>query len=394
MLLAATYAGCKKGADQAPTFPEPATGVTTTAVVRTSLVDKNATDETAALFYNLRRLAKTNLLFGHQDDTKRGLIDGATQWANEAQFTGISTLQSDVRSATGAYPIVYGHDFLQIANFSSGPWFDYEKSIAQKLTIEAYNRGGVNTYCWHYANPVSKGSFYWSDAPVPAVKEVLPGGSANATFQGSLKIIAEYAQSLIGADGKLIPVVFRPFHEMDGDWFWWGKGHCTPAEYIALYRYTVQYLRDELKVRNFLYAWSPDRSFTTTNEYLTYYPGNDFVDLVGIDDYEDFKANVSPETATAKFKIVSDYAKANNKLAALTETGLQNLSRKDWFTQQLLKSLKNQNIEFAYAMLWANTRDAYWTPYPGHPANPDFVAFKDDGFVLFSDKTPALYQIK
>ncbi len=395
--LVLVFSACKKGSTE-PEVTPPVTTATDPppplATVKTWLTDKNATDETAALFYNLKQSAKSHVLFGHQDDTKRGVTNATTQWANEQQFTGVSTTQSDVKTLTGAYPAVYGHDFLQIANFTSGAWFDYEKSIARTLTIEAYNRGGVNTYCWHYANPVSKGSFYWADSPVEAVSKILPGGSENETFKASLKTVADYAKTLIGADGKLIPVIFRPFHEMDGNWFWWGNGHCTPAQYISLYQYTVTYLRDELGVHNFLFAWSPDRTFTTQTQYLNYYPGDNYVDLLGTDNYEDMKTGISPDVAAGKFRIVSDYAKSRNKLAALTETGLQNLTRSDWFTQQLLKSLKNQNLEFAYALLWANTKDAYWTPYAGHPAATDFVNFKNDGYVLFSDKMPSMYQIK
>ena len=105
------------------------------------------------------------------------------------------------------------------------------------------------------------------------------------------------------------------------------------------------------------------------------------------------KAGIAPTVASAKFKIVSDYAKSHNKLAALTETGLQNLTKSDWYTQQLLKALKNQKIEFAYALLWANTTGGYWTPYAGHPAEEDFKSFKNDGYVLFSDKMPSVYKL-
>jgi mannan endo-1,4-beta-mannosidase len=173
-----------------------------------------------------------------------------------------------------------------------------------------------------------------------------------------------------------------------------GKGHSVPAQYIALYQFTVTYLRETLGVHNFLYAWSPDRNFNSEAEYLTFYPGDAYVDLLGTDNYEDMKAGVAPAKASSKFRIVSDFAKAHNKLAALTETGLQNVTRNDWFTQQLLKSLKDQKIEFAYALVWANTKDAYWTPYPGHAAAQDFTNFKKDGFVLFGDKMPSMYQIK
>ncbi|TDQ06343.1 glycoside hydrolase family 26 protein [Pedobacter metabolipauper] len=398
LLCCALYLSCSKHKAEAPEDKNevivPETENPNLATIRSGLTDKNATEETAALFFNLKKIAKTNVLFGHQDDTKRGVTSVAAQWANEQQFAGVLTTQSDVKAVTGSYPAVYGFDFIHIANFSAGAWYDYERAIAKTLTIEAYNRGGVITYCWHYFNPVNQGAFYFADNPVQAVSQVLPGGAANETYKTSLKTIADYAKSLIGADGKLVPVIFRPFHEMDGSWFWWGAGHASTADYIALYKYTVSYLRDELQVRNFLYAWSPDRNFASEAQYLNYYPGDAYVDLVGTDNYEDMKAGVATTVATGKYRIVSDYAKTHNKVAALTETGQQNLTKSDWYTQQLLKSLKNQNIEFAYALVWANTTGAFWTPYEGHPAENDFINFKNDGYVLFSDKMPQVYKLK
>jgi len=387
---------CKKAAPPLGSVPETPSSVEVKSLsqIRAGLTDRNATDETVALFYNLQQSAKSHVLFGHQDDTKRGLVNASSQWANEQQSIGIANTQSDVKTVTGAYPAVYGFDFIHIANFSSGAWYDYERSIARTLTIDAYNRGSVVTYCWHYWNPVNKGDFYWSANPTPAITQVMPGGVANEIFKASLQVIADYAKSLVAADGKLVPLIFRPFHEMDGGWFWWGSGHATAAEYIALYRYVVTYLRDELRVRNFLYAWSPDRNFNTESQYLAYYPGDAYVDLVGTDNYEDMKAGVSPSIAAAKFKVVSDYAKSHNKLAALTETGLQNLSKSDWYTQQLLKTLKDRGLEFAYAMVWANTKDAFWTPYKNHASEADFINFKNDGFVLFADRQPEFYKLK
>lgn len=361
------------------------------AAVRSWLVDKNATVETAALFYNLKKLSKTHVLFGHQDDTKRGVLQAGTQWANEQHLPPVARTQSDVKEVTGAYPAVYGHDFLHIANFTGGPWYDYERQLAHDLTVDAYNRGGVNTYAWHYANPVSGGSFYWSASPVEAVSRIVPGGSHHEVFKGSLRTIAGFARSLVGADGQLVPVIFRPFHEFDGDWFWWGRGHTTAEDYKTLFRFTVTFLRDSLGVRNFLYAWSPDRLFETEAQFLERYPGDAFVDLVGSDNYWDLRTGTAPSVAAAKLKIVSDYAARKNKLAALTETGLQNLPQPDWYTGQLLQVLQHQKLELAYALVWANTKEAYWTPYKGHPAEADFIRFKNNGYPLFGDKIPALY---
>jgi mannan endo-1,4-beta-mannosidase len=364
------------------------------ATARSWLVDKGATEQTAALFYQTKKLAQTKILFGHQDDTKRGVTDAATQWANEQHLPAVSCDQSDVKEVTGAYPAVYGHDFLHIANFTTGAWFDYEKQIARELTIDAYNRGGVNTYAWHYANPVSQGSFYWNDSQVEAVSKIIPGGSHNDVYKASLRQVADFAKSLVGADGKLIPVIFRPFHEFDGDWFWWGKAHCSASDYKTLYQFTVTYLRDSLGVHNFLYAWSPDKNFNTETQFLERYPGDEYVDLVGMDNYGDMQPGTSPTVAAKKLKIVSDYAKAKNKLAAMTETGLQKLTQSNWCTQMLLKALQSEKVELSYVMVWANTKDAYWTPYKGHAAESDFKAFKSNAYVVFGDKIPNMYELK
>ncbi len=363
--------------------------------IRKELVDKQATDETAALFHNLRELSKRHILFGHQDATKRGLNADGTEWANEEHRPSVSSEKSDVKEITGAYPAVYGHDFNHIAGFfePDQAWFAYERDIARTLTIEAYDRGGVNTYSWHYANPVSKGSFYWSESPVIAVRRILPGGDHHDTYKASLRTIADYAKTLIGKDGKLVPVIFRPFHEFDGDWFWWGRAHCTAEEYKQLYRFTVTYLRDVLEVRNFLYAWSPDKNFENQSVYLERYPGDAYVDVVGMDNYGDLSGTSGISMAANKLKIISDFAVANQKVAALTETGLINLTQPDWYTQVLLKALTQHDVQLSYVLVWANRENSFWTPYKGHAAEADLIRFKSDPYVLFADQTPNMYEL-
>ena len=380
-------------AEEEKPSPPPHTSKPDLSEIKTWLVDNNATDETAAVFYNLKIISETSILFGHQDATKRGVTNAGIQWANEQHLPSISREKSDVKEVTGAYPAVYGHDFIHIANFVTGDWFDYETKIARELTIDAYHRGGVNTYAWHYANPVSKDDFYWDESPIRAVDKILPGGSHHEVYKQSLKTIADFAKTLIGADGRLIPIIFRPFHEFDGDWFWWGKSHCTPAEYKQLYQFTVTYLRDNMGVHNFLYAWSPDKNFNSETEYLERYPGDKYVDLVGTDNYGDFAAKSTIPLAAKKLKIVSDVAEKKNKLAALTETGLQNLPQSDWYTESLLKALQTQKLKLAYVLLWANTTGSFWTPYKGHPAEQDFIKFKNNPYILFGDKVPDIYKI-
>ncbi|MNE54537.1 hypothetical protein D3C80_1493200 [compost metagenome] len=106
------------------------------------------------------------------------------------------------------------------------------------------------------------------------------------------------------------------------------------------------------------------------------------------------KVGGSVSIAANKLKIISDYAKKQNKLAALTETGLQNLTKTDWYTQTLLKTLKEQKVELAYAMVWTNTPNAFWTPYKGHASESDFIKFKNDAYIMFGDKIGSMYKLK
>nr|WP_294894425.1 glycosyl hydrolase [uncultured Pedobacter sp.] len=401
LLFVTGFSACKKDDKITPIEPPVVIDppkedpVPTLATVKTWLVDKNATDETAAMFYNMQILAKTKIMFGHQDDTKQG------------KSPGFMLGMSDIKEVTGAFPAVYGWDLLDIASFQRNGWFDEQANIIRTQTVNAYKRGGINTYCWHYWNPVASKSpgqdpsksegknapFYYKDEPTPAVSQILPGGSSNAVFKMSLDRVADYIKSIKSDDGKLVPVIFRPFHEMDGDWFWWGKTHCTTQQYKELYQYTVEYLRDEKQVHNVLFAWSPDRGLASNEQqYLTYYPGDDYVDVLGMDQYEDLKTATGITSASNKLKIMSDYAAKANKIAALTETGLADITQSDWYTQVLFKALTKQKVNISYAMVWYNGSN-YYTPYKGHPAEADFIKFKNTSNIVFGDKVPDFYTL-
>ena len=86
-----------------------------------------------------------------------------------------------------------------------------------------------------------------------SLKKILPGGEKNEVFKAYLDTIAVYANAL---EQENIPVIFRPFHEDTGGWFWWGSAN-TAESYRSLYAYTRDYL--EFKgVHNMLYVYSPN----------------------------------------------------------------------------------------------------------------------------------------
>lgn len=360
------------------------------------LVDPDANERTHHLYGNLRAISGKGLLFGHQNTLSSGY-----HWTG-SDFPGTPS-RSDVKEVTGSYPAVYGWD---LANFLYTGLSDEEiKTRKEELlnySREAYERGGILTYSWHAPNPLTKGSFYDTTRTVFAI---LPGGELHESYKQSLDEIADFFHAL-----DSIPAIFRPWHEHNGDWFWWGKGLCTEEEFVSLWRFTVEYLRDEKKVRNLLYAYSPDRSRTDIDQferdYFYAYPGDEYVDIMGLDNYWDLghPANTTPpdqrkEQFIRSLEYLAEIAEARDKLPALTEGGLEAIPDSSFWTGTILDAfLTNEKTrKVSYFMVWRNAtyaiekRDHYYAPYPGQVSAVDFMRFREHPFVLFEDEIPNFY---
>jgi len=352
-----------------------------------SPIDNNATQETVNLYRNLAKLSKRHTLFGHQHSTEYG-----HGWSGDEN-------RSDVKSVTGSHPAMIGVDFSGFSGRSPEA-IKEAKDKLRKNVADTYDRGGVTTVAWHFSNPLSEGGFYWKDSiSVPAVRHMIPGGEAHDIYKEILNGIGDWAKSVRGTDGKLVPMIFRPYHEFDGDWFWWGKSHTTREEFISMWQFTVSYLRDTLEVHNFIYAFSPDNRYVTEEEYLERYPGDQWVDMVGMDNYADMgrDGRYSLDTAALKLRIISDYARKNKKLAAFTETGLESVIDKNWYTESLLPTLKKERMRIAYVLVWRNDQRSpthYYAPYPEHPSVPDFMKFYQDPYTLFERDIKGIYKRK
>jgi len=330
-----------------------------------NLIDAKATEETKALYRNLHKLSEKHILFGHQHATEYG-----HGWYGDND-------RSDKKSVPGSHPALIGVDFSGLSG-RPDTMIEKEKISLRKNIAATYNRGGVTTISWHFNNPISAGGFYWKDSvSPPAVKYIIPGGAAHEKFKAILNNIGSFVKTIKGPDGKTVPMIFRPWHEFDGDWFWWGKPHCTIDEFKALWKFTVSYLRDSMNMHNFIYAFSPDCKFNNEAQYLERYPGNEWVDMVGVDNYADFGRDGKYDLAAGirKLTVVSDFARKVNKLAAFTETGLESIPNTTWWTETLLKALKTKDLRLAYVLVWRNDSKSathFYAPYPGQVSESDF----------------------
>ena len=96
-------------------------------------------------------------------------------------------------------------------------------------------------------------------------------------------------------------MIFRPWHEMNGGWFWWGANSCTPEQYKMLYIKTYVTLM-KADCDNIVWAWSPNLSDKKdVDSFLRCYPGGDFVDLIGVDIYEFATPRLAGRTPSQRF---------------------------------------------------------------------------------------------
>lgn len=320
--------------------------------------DPLASHRTAKLYANLTELSKQGTLLGHQDGLAYGI-----GWNN---LPG----ESDIRRVCGEYPAVLGWDLGHLELGGPDNIDSVSFAMIRKHIRDVYKRGGVNTISWHVRNPLNDKSSWDTDT---VVRYILPGGSKHEKFSQWLDLVADFMLSLKDAWGRPIPVIFRPWHEHTGSWFWWGANHCTPEEYKALWRMTVEHLRRR-KVHNVLYAYSTDR-FDSEAMYLERYPGDDIIDILGFDVYH----RNAPES-NAQFiadvrkmlSILTEQATRRKKLSAITETGLERIPVQNWWTGVLYQAM--QEHPPTYVLLWRNDRmDHYYAPFPGQESAEDFV---------------------
>ncbi len=323
----------------------------------------------------LQKLVSKGIMLGHQDDPVYG-----TTWKWDDG-------KSDVLLTAGDYPAVMGFDLGKIELDSRKNLDDVPFDRMRQEIIAQHERGGIVTLSWHPWNPVT-GENAW-DPKGNAVAAVLEGGAKHAEFDTWLKKVADFILSLKTNDDKLVPVILRPWHEMNGGWFWWGANSCTPAQYNQLYAMTYHTLT-KAGCNNIVWAWSPNLSDQKTVDlFLERFPGGEYVDMMGVDIYE-FDNNDANYQKNLKetLDVVMAAAKKEGKMAALTETGCRGISqKKDWFTQVLWPVLKDYSV--SYVLFWRNAWDkpqeeAYLPGVGDGDIVKDFQALKKEKKVLFA----------
>jgi len=374
------------------------------------LVDKNATEKTKQLAIYLKSVANQDkIIFGHQSDTSSHVR------------ADLPANGSDVKDITGSLAAITGVDTLAIAGDSKFATTKESLEHFANLSIEAAKQGSLITVSTHFPNFSSKNIIKLSDGTYDfskcgfsdcgdftgSAKDILPGGQYNDRFLAYIDMIAEYAHRL---QEHNIPVIFRPFHENNGSWFWWGGEHMSEQDSIKLYQYLVEQLQ-ERNVHNFLYVYSPNGPFNSEKDYMARYPGDKYVDILAIDSYDfyyDYPATYSDnffKNMQKSCEIIHNVAIKHDKLAAISETGCgvmkpdksnyggllkenNPILGKQWFKRVAQIAIDN---DMPYFLVWSNDSDnSTFLPYKynneyGHEMTDEFIDFYNWDKTIFAN---------
>lgn len=336
-------------------------------------VNPNATMETVALYQNLYKLTDKAVLFGHQDDLAYGV-----GWAYEPG-------NSDVKKIAGDYPALYGWELGNLELDSAKNLDNVPFEAMKQFIRDAYGQGSVITISWHANNPLT-GNNAWDPAP-GTVASILKGGTKYKLFISWLDKAGDFLADLKDTDGTPIPILFRPWHELTGNWFWWCQNVCTPDEFKQLWALTYDYLVNKRKLNNLIWVYNT-AEFSSKEQFLERYPGNSMADIISFDAYQHENmitaaGNSFVQQVDERLGMLNVLADSLHKIPAFAETGYEAIPRANWWTGDLLPLLKKHKV--SYVLLWRNhgkmegkEKMHYYVPVEGDVSAEDFKKFIAD----------------
>lgn len=286
------------GASAAPEVaPPPATAAATIDLP----VSPGALPEVRSLLEFMHDISTVNILSGQQE---------FPEWEGVHNDYEIDFIQAN----TGKLPAVRGFDFMFYTHSAAGR---QGQRVAERAIAWA-QAGGIVTICVHWfmdvGSPAGQPAFYTPEASTTQstttfdIRQALVAGTPeNQEFTTELDMLAGELKKLRDAR---VPVIWRPFHECSGNWFWWSRWGAAP--YIAAWRFMFERFTQVHGLNNLIWCYNPVSSATLA----AWYPGDAYVDMIGLDIYP----------AGGHSTYATDYAayrdfRSGRKVVALTENG-------------------------------------------------------------------------
>lgn len=217
-----------------------------------------------------------------------------------------------VKQHTGKYPAMTTVDYIFV-HYSPANWIDYNKI---DFIEDWWNNNGLFSASWHWNVPISQGSeeyaFYSENNNFSAANATVQGTWENNVIKADLEELSGYLTLL---KEKNIPVIWRPLHEAAGNiyeyqdgtaWFWWGADGAEA--YKKLWVYMFDYFKEQ-GLNNLIWVW------TTQTKDNAFYPGDEYVDIVGRDIYN------NTDAASIAEEFASIQQQYPTKMITLSEMG-------------------------------------------------------------------------
>lgn len=298
---------------------------------------------------------------------------------------------SKYQEKTGEILYIYGLDFY----YASGTYFDStykannKKNIVDIVKKQWMENRAIPSFSWHLENPYVTSAFndymgcrFRMHKQVPdypaehqyVVREILEGtGSVcgfgrfsgkdsflnvfpnpASWFDAMTREVASIINEFVDEDGAPIPMIFRLWHEMEDDWMWWGKSSVTPKEYKRFFILTERKINKYAPKAEILWGYGPDSYLDDENDFMARYPGDEYVDIIGYDDYQ--LANPQKFKRELRMaRMVSNIAQKHNKVAAIFETANREDETADTFFGSVLKPLLNDyKVKFGLVQIWSS----------------------------------------
>ena len=285
--------------------------------MKTNLVTKNATDEAKRLMDFFARIEGKHILTG--------------------QHTQTNSMEelSHIKAVTGDEPALLGFELLSYSPNIRDMKADSDcetEVIENRGTIErAYEwglSGGIVTLTWHWFSPMygTGKAFYAKNTEFDAERVLVQGTKERDAFVSDLDFMAEL---LSGFFVRKIPVLWRPFHESDGDWFWWGaKG---PRVAKGLYHLMFEHFSSKKELSNLIWVWN--------SRLPEGYVGDDCCDLISCDTYPGKH-------------IISDFSDEYEGLKKLTN-GDKGVALAETGVYPDIEKLSEGTVPWLYYMMWS-----------------------------------------
>jgi mannan endo-1,4-beta-mannosidase len=312
--------------------------------IASKLVTQNPSDQAVKLYNYLKESFGTKVISGTMAAYSTNI--------NEATW---------VHDQTGKWPAITCFDFID-HTYPNQNWIKYSAPFT--LGQDWWNNNGIVALMWHWRDPLTKSGAFYTDQTTFDVSKVTDTTSVEyKAIIVDMDVIAGYLKQFRDAN---IPVIWRPLHEASGAWFWWGaKGaaSCKALWILMFNRFTKIN-----GLNNLIWVWTTDIDETA----LDWYPGDEYVDIIGMDIYPGENQHGSQYFSFNKVKDIF----GGRKLITLSECG----------------SVPNPVLMKEYGDMWS-----YFMPWNGDYTESDkhngatwWKKFFNCNFVVTRDQMPSL----